>query len=81
MQKITVEEKVIEIASNLLGFKKENIAGSDSFVDLGIDSLDLFEISTEIEIYYDIALNNDSVLECRSFNDFIKLVKSIKEKT
>ena len=69
-------ENIVYKAFASSGFDAELLKESDIALN-EIDSLELFEIAEEIEDYYDIALNNDSILECKKVSDLINLVKKV----
>lgn len=70
-----IRKNVIQITSDVLGIPASLL---DNSRDLGaLDSLDMLEVGGEIEMYYDIALNNDSLLECKDIDDLVRLVESV----
>lgn len=51
-----------------------NLTNQTKFVDLGMDSLDCYELIMEIEDTYDISIAN--VHEMRNFGDLVKIVEA-----
>ncbi len=72
-----VFEKLVEIIADKLGVDKSEIEMSTSFdEDLGVDSLDLFEIITLIEEEYDIEFQVEDTDKIKTVEDCVKFIES-----
>ncbi len=72
-----VFEKLVEIISDKLGVATEEITMATTFdEDLGVDSLDLFEIITLIEEEYDIEFQVEDTDKIKSIEDCVKFIES-----
>ncbi len=69
-------EKIVEIVSSQLGVAKDEISMKTSFdEDLGADSLDLFEIISEIEEEYDIEFSTEDTEKIKTVGDAVKYIE------
>ncbi|MCL1936088.1 MAG: phosphopantetheine-binding protein [Defluviitaleaceae bacterium] len=69
-------EKVIEIVSKKF-INKENITENTLFDDLGADSLDIFEILSEVENMYNIEIKDFSeyeIIKIKTVGDIVKYI-------
>jgi acyl carrier protein len=57
----------------------EEISSSASWGNLGLDSLDVVELTMEVEKEYGIELPDLEIEKCYTLGDFIKLVERIKD--
>lgn len=71
-----VFEKIREIIVEQLGVEESEITMETSFEELGVDSLDLFQIIIEIEEAFDI-----QVEEAENIKTVEDAVKYVEEKT
>ncbi len=72
-----VFEKLVEIISDKLGVATDEISMTTTFdEDLGVDSLDLFEIITLIEEEYDIEFQVEDTDKIKSIEDCVKFIES-----
>lgn len=72
-----VFEKLVEIISDKLGVEKEEVQMSTTFdEDLGVDSLDLFEIITLIEEEYDIEFQVEDTDKIKTVEDCVKFIEA-----
>ena len=75
-----VEEKVRKIIMNQLQLSEEEVKLESSFVeDLGADSLDLFQIISELEDAFDIEFANDDAEKIKTVEDAVKYVQAATE--
>ncbi len=71
-------EKIVEIVSSQLGVAKDEISMKTSFdEDLGADSLDLFEIISEIEEEYDIEFSAEDTEKIKTIEDAVKYIEEV----
>lgn len=69
-------EKIKEIIVNQLGVEEEEVTMETSFQDLGVDSLDLFQIIIELEEAFNIQIE-----DAESIKTVEDAVKYIEQKT
>jgi len=71
-------EKIKLIIAKQIGFEVEKIKLSSKFKeDLGIDSLDIFEIVTEVEEQYAIEIPTEDLEDIRVVADLINYLKCL----
>ncbi|MDT8716257.1 acyl carrier protein [Clostridium sp. 19966] len=69
-------EKVKEIIIDQIGVEEDEITLDTTFEDLGVDSLDLFQIVIEIEEAFNIRIENtDSI---KSIKDAVNYIEANK---
>lgn len=80
MARDSIESKVIEIISNQLSMREDDIKGDSRFVDdLGADSLDIVELIMEMEEEFDIEIPDEDVermVTVKDVTDYISQVVS-----
>ena len=72
-------DKVKEIISEQLGMSEDEITLQTSFEELGADSLDLFQIISELEEAFDIEFANDDAENIKTVEDAVKYVQAATE--
>jgi len=73
-------ERIRDIIANQFDIKKENISLETSFYDdLSADSLDLFQIITELEDEFNIEFSNDDAEKIKTIGDAIEYIKNKQE--
>ena len=69
-------EKVSDVIVELIGIEKEKIKLESNFTeDLGLDSLDLFQIITELETLYNVEFDLKDADKIKTVNDAIEYIK------
>ena len=72
-------EKIKAIIAEVLNIDADSITEDTTFVvDLGADSLDIFQIIMGIEEEYDIELDNESVEQIQTVGDAVEAIRTIK---
>jgi acyl carrier protein len=72
-------EQIQKIIAEQFNMKKEDITSQTSFYnDLGADSLDLFQIITQIEDEFDIEFSNEDAEKIKTVGDAVNYIKSKK---
>ncbi|KHO40437.1 acyl carrier protein [Clostridium tetani] len=71
-------DKILEIIGEQLGMDVEELSTETSFEELGVDSLDLFQIVIEIEEEFDIQMEDAEVI--KTIGDAVKFVEEKVEK-
>ena len=69
-------EKIRDIISEQLGIEKGSISPDTTFEDLGMDSLDLFQIIVEMEEAFDIRIEDGE--EIKTVSQAVKYVEDRK---
>lgn len=72
-----VYEKLVEIITDKLGVSAADVQLTTTFdEDLGVDSLDLFEIITLIEEEYDIEFSVEDTEKLKTVEDCVKYIEN-----
>jgi acyl carrier protein len=72
-------DKVKEIIADQLGISADEITEETSFEDLGADSLDLFQIISELEEAFDMEFANDDAEKIKTVSDAVEYVKAAQK--
>jgi len=73
-------EKIRDIISDQLSISKERITLDTSFADdLGADSLDLFQIISELEEEFDMEFSNEAAESIKTVGDAVDYIKNAME--
>jgi acyl carrier protein len=73
-----LELEVKQILSRLTGLDVEEISdGADVINDLGIDSLKIIEIATEIERTYKVAVKDSELGKLRTVKDAVSFLREL----
>lgn len=76
MNSQNVEERVLNVISEQLGFNKEDLTRESDFIkDLGSDSLDLVELVMELEEEFGITIPEEEADKVRTVGDVIDHIK------
>ena len=73
-------DKIKEIIAEQLGVSEDEIAMETTFEDLGADSLDLFQIITELEDAFVMEFANDDAENIKTVGDAVEYVKNATNK-
>ena len=77
MNSQNVEERVLNVISEQLGFNKEDLTRESDFIkDLGSDSLDLVELVMELEEEFGITIPEEEADKVRTVGDVIDHIKA-----
>jgi acyl carrier protein len=69
-------DKVKEIIAEQMGISEDDITMETSFEDLGADSLDIFQIISELEEAFDMEFANDDAEKIKTVGDAVEYVKN-----
>jgi acyl carrier protein len=70
-------EKIIELTAAHLGLEQDTISETSSFKeDLGVDSLDLFELVMELEEEFGIEIPSEDLENLNTIGDVAKYIES-----
>lgn len=73
-------QEVKEMLSKLTGLEPAEIGDDDDlFKDLGIDSLKVIEIATQIERTYQVVLKDSQLMKLRTVRDAANFLKELLE--
>ncbi len=74
-------EKVKEIIAEQMSISEDEISMETSFTDdLGADSLDIFQIISELEENFDIEFENDDAENIKTVGDAVTYIKKAQDK-
>ena len=69
-------EKIRDIITEQMGIAKEKITPETTFADdLGADSLDIFQIISELEEVFDMEFSNEDAEKIRTVGDAAEYIK------
>ena len=72
-------EKISEVISEQMGISKDKITMETSFTkDLGADSLDVFQIISDLEDIFDLEFSNEDAQKIVTVGDAVEFLKSIR---
>ena len=73
-------EKIKDIISEQMSIQADNISMETSFIDdLGADSLDVFQIITELEEYFELEFPLDDLDKIRTVGAAVKYITAALE--
>ena len=78
MKKELIEKEVIEIIEEFCCFRDEILLETELDYDLGLDSLDMVEITMELEERLDISLEDEEIANVKIVSDLIELIAAKK---
>lgn len=75
MDRIAVRNRIVEIISDVTTNEKEYISITDKFfADLGMDSLEILTVGSEIETSFEIKIQDHEIESVGTVNDLIEIV-------
>ena len=75
MDPATITAEVKEIIGKITGIAPDTIADSAAFVDdLGLDSLAILEIATDVEVMFKIRASDEELENIRSVQDSVSFI-------
>lgn len=75
-----IQNKVIDIVSKKLSIDKAMVAKSNSFEDLGADSLDMVEIVMKLEEEFSIEINDEDAEKLASLKEVVTYIEGLRKK-
>lgn len=79
MNRTEIYDKVVDIASDVLGIAPEDISEDTTFDDLDADSLDRLQLVTAMEDEFDIEIPDDKLEAINSVSDAIDAIDAAQE--
>lgn len=81
MAQKSIDAKVIEVISNQLSLREEDIKADSRFVDdLGADSLDIVELIMELEEEFDVEIPDEDAEKMLKVKDVIDYINKMLSK-
>jgi acyl carrier protein len=71
-----VFEKVKKVFSSQLGISEDEIELNNTFKELGIDSLEIFEIVMALEDEFEIQIPNEDIEDIKTIADIVEYIES-----
>ncbi|MDR3240452.1 MAG: acyl carrier protein [Clostridiales bacterium] len=72
-------EKIQEIIASQMGIAKEKISMDTSFTeDLGADSLDVYQIISELEDIFELEFSNEDAEKIRTVGDAVAYLQNVR---
>lgn len=79
MERNEILEKIIEIASDVLGANPDDVNEQTTFDDLDADSLDRLQLVTAMEDEFDLEIDEEKLLSISSVADAVEAIESAQE--
>ncbi len=79
MERNEILEKIIEIASDVLGTNPDDVNEQTTFDDLDADSLDRLQLVTAMEDEFDLEIDEGKLLSISSVADAVEAIESAQE--
>lgn len=79
MERNEILEKIIEIASDVLGTNPDDVNEQTTFDDLDADSLDRLQLVTAMEDEFDLEIDEEKLLFISSVADAVEAIESAQE--
>ncbi len=74
-----MEEKVLNLLAESLDKEVEELSRDKSFIDdLGVDSLEMMELTVELENEFDISIPNEELLNIKTVGDLLDFIGEAK---
>lgn len=70
-----IPEEIRSIIKHQFGLLDEDISSDYTWDNMGIDSLDIVELTMEVEKVYEISISDLEIEKCYTLGDFVKLVE------
>ena len=79
MERAEMFDKVVDVASDVLGIAPEDITEQTTFDELDADSLDRLQLVTAFEDEFDIEIPEDRLLAINSVADALDAIEATQE--
>lgn len=78
MERTEIFDKVVDVASDVLGISPDEITEQTTFDDLDADSLDRLQLVTAFEDEFDIEIEEERLMSISSVADAIDAIDAIE---
>lgn len=76
-----LKQEVKQLLSQMTGLDVEEIGDADDLIkDLGIDSLKVIEIATQVERTYKVVVKDSQLMKLRTVKDAVDFLRELLEK-
>lgn len=79
MERSEIFEKIVEVASDVLGISPDQITEQTTFDELDADSLDRLQLVTAFEDEFDVEIPEDRLLAISSVADAMDAIEATQE--
>ena len=79
MERNEILEKIIELASDVLGTNPDDVNEQTTIDDLDADSLDRLQLVTAMEDEFDLEIDEEKLLAISSVADAVEAIESAQE--
>ena len=79
MERSEIFEKVVDVATDVLGIDDADISEETTFDDLDADSLDRLQLVTALEDEFDLEIDDDKLVAISSLADAVEAIESALE--
>ena len=79
MERTEIFDKVVDVASDVLGISPDEITEQTTFDDLDADSLDRLQLVTAFEDEFDIEIEEERLMSIGSVADAIDAIEATQE--
>ena len=79
MQRSEIFDKIVDIASDVLGVDASSITEKTTFDDLNADSLDRLQLVTAMEDEFELEIDDEKLMTIASVSDAIEAIESAQE--
>lgn len=79
MERTEIFDKVVDVASDVLGISPDEITEQTTFDDLDADSLDRLQLVTAFEDEFDIEIEEERLMSINSVADAIDAIEATQE--
>ena len=79
MERSEIFDKIVDIASDVLGVEASSITEKTTFDDLNADSLDRLQLVTAMEDEFELEIDDEKLMTIASVSDAIEAIESAQE--
>ena len=79
MERSEIFDKIVDIASDVLGVDASSITERTTFDDLNADSLDRLQLVTAMEDEFELEIDDEKLMTIASVSDAIEAIESAQE--
>ncbi len=79
MERSEIFDKIVDIASDVLGVDASSITEKTTFDDLNADSLDRLQLVTAMEDEFELEIDDEKLMTIASVSDAIEAIESTQE--